>query len=188
MSRKTIFHQLSFLPKVRFDHGGDIGKGKRKTMRPFDPKKAMHVVLRSSRAKGTWSLLHPKNKLHIHRIIYETADRCGVRIYRFVNVGNHIHLLFRAKSRKNFQTFLRIISGIIATLVTGATKANPVGKFWDKLAYSRIVSWGREFKALHAYLIKNLLEALGVWNRKKFPDLKVVFLSLEEAGVPPPRI
>lgn len=34
-------------------------------------------------------------------------------------------------------------------------------RFWDGTAYSRIVSWGRELRALQTYLDKNRLEAVG---------------------------
>ncbi len=182
----TRTKQLSFLPKMRFDHGGDIGKGKRKERRPFDPKRPLHLVLRSVRAKGEWSLLHHKNKDRVRDIVYKTAEKEGVKIYSFANVGNHIHLLIFSKKKRHFQKFLRIIAGLIAIIITGATKANPVGRFWEKLAYSRIVTWGREYLTLKAYLIKNLLEASGLWNRKKYPDLGFAFASLREAGIPPP--
>jgi hypothetical protein len=35
-------------------------------------------------------------------------------------------------------------------------------KFWDLLIYSRVMTWGREFKVVSAYVIQNTLEALGV--------------------------
>jgi len=46
-------------------------------------------------------------------------------------------------------------------LVTGAGKGRPRGKFFDSIAYSKVVSWGREFSAAKAYLWKNALESLG---------------------------
>jgi REP element-mobilizing transposase RayT len=171
--------QLSFLPKIRLDHGGDLGKGKRKIARPFDPKRPLHVVLRSSRAQGKWSFLHPSHSKQVQQMIQETAQRHGIRIYRLANVGNHLHLLLSSKRKQDFQAFLRVIAGAIASWVTGAKKSNPVGRFWDQLAYSRIVSWGREFRTIHAYLIKNLFEAAGLWDREKHPDLRVVSLSPE---------
>ena len=33
--------QLSLLPKPRREYGGDASKGRRKTRRPFDPKRAL---------------------------------------------------------------------------------------------------------------------------------------------------
>jgi hypothetical protein len=154
--------QLSFLPPVRVQHGGDIRKGKRKLARPIDTKRPMHVVLRSVRARGEWSLLHRRNKARVFALAHETAKTFGVRIYRFSNVGNHIHLLVVARSRRAFQAFLRVLSGGIAFAVTGTRKGSPIGRFWDKLAYSRIVTWGSEFRVLETYFIKNLLESMGI--------------------------
>ena len=34
-------------------------------------------------------------------------------------------------------------------------------KFWDGLAYTRLVTWGRELNAVRAYLNKNGIEAIG---------------------------
>lgn len=143
------------------EHGGEHSKGKRKQARPIDTKCAIHVTLRSSRAKGSWSLLHPKHSRIIYQLISKLSDKHQVQIYRSVNVGNHMHLLIRAKTRESFHGFLRELAGKIAMLVTGARKGLSFGKFWDLLAYSRIITWGREFDSLHRYLIKNLFEAMG---------------------------
>ena len=172
--RLQTFQQLSFLPNARLDHGGETNIGKRKQARPFDPKRAIHLVLRSSRARGEWSFLSPSHSRKTERLIQFLADKNDIRIYRFANVGNHLHLLLRAKVRRSFQTFLRNLAGAIASLVTGAKKSNPIGKFWDHLAYTRIVSWGREFKGLQAYLVKNLFEAAGLLNRNKKSELEVI--------------
>ena len=57
-------------------------------------------------------------------------------------------------------------------IVTGAKKGRAVGRFWEKLAYSRVISWGREFLRLKAYLAKNTLEALGFSrSREKIDDV-----------------
>ena len=163
-------HQLSFLPKVSVAHGGELSIGKRKTARPLDPKRPLHIVMRSSRARGEWSLLRGRNRMHIQRIVDEAAAKHGVRIHRFVNVGNHLHLLVGARKRAAFQNFLREISGRIAALVTGSRKTHPIGakgeRFWDHLVYTRIVSWGRELKAVKTYFIKNIFEAEGLLTRK----------------------
>ena len=123
----------------------------------------------------------------IARIFRESWTRLptkhGVRIYRFVNVGNHLHLLIGARKRAAFQNFLREISGRIAALVTGSRKAHPIGekgrRFWDHLVYTRIVSWGRELKAVTTYFIKNIFEAEGLLTRKGIDSgLRVVRLGM----------
>jgi hypothetical protein len=86
------------------------------------------------------------------------ARQYGLRVYEFANAGNHLHILVRARRRVHLQHFLRAFAGIVARRVTGAEKGRPVGKFWDLLAYSRIVTWGRDFVGVRAYVIGNEVE------------------------------
>jgi len=71
--------------------------------------------------------------------------------------------------------------------ITGARKGSPVAQstdsqeystkrgFWDRLAYTRIVSWGRDLGNLEQYFIKNLFEAAGLLTRKaKKAGLRVI--------------
>jgi REP element-mobilizing transposase RayT len=163
-SRQLSFHSSPAFKdhKPRQEHGGAVRKGKRKLARPFSPDKAMHITLRSSRARGKWSFLKGANQKKIENLIYSRSSKYGVKILQFANVGNHIHLLMRASSKKNFQNYLRVLAGIIPRKVTGARKGVSVGKFWDDLIYSKIVSWGRQFNATNNYVFRNALEGFGV--------------------------
>jgi hypothetical protein len=83
-----------------------------------------------------------------------------VKVYRFANVGNHLHLLVKAESRASLQQFLKTFGGLAARAVTGARKGVKQGRFWERTAYSRLVPSGA-FKTVCAYLGKNRLEAIG---------------------------
>ena len=85
-----------------------------------------------------------------------------VRVYQFANVGNHLHLLARCRERRALQTFLRAFAGLIARAVTGAERGRPSGRFWDTLAYSRVITWGREYCSVRAYILDNEFEAGGL--------------------------
>lgn len=150
------------LSGLELEFGGKLRKGRRKIARPIDPKRSMHVVLRSSRARGKWSLLHPKNVRRVRAEVDRAAIRFRVKIHGFSNVGSHVHLIAKAPTREAFQRFLKTASGRIAAKVTGAKKGNSVGRFWDHLAYSRVVSWGRDFINTQIYHTKNLFEGEGV--------------------------
>lgn len=152
--------QLTLLKKDPVEYGGDTTKGRRKGVRPFSPRASLHVVVRSHRARGTWSLLHRRNRATIDRLVYKWAAAKRVKIYRYANVGNHLHLLVRAERREELQAFLKTFAGLAARAVTGAQKGIRTGKFWDQTAYSRIVPGGA-FRALCAYFGKNRLEAVG---------------------------
>lgn len=105
-------------------------------------------------------------KRHRNRVfitVHSAADRYRVRVHRFENVGNHLHLLISTPSREAFQNFLRTMSGAIAMFVTGAKKGQGLKKrFWDLLAWSRVVNWGRDFQVVKTYFFKNALESLGI--------------------------
>lgn len=146
----------------RIEHGGGIRKGKRKLARPFDPSKSLHVTLRSSRARGPWSFMKLNHQKKINRALYSHAAKFHIKIYRFANAGNHLHILLKARSRKNLGRFLKTIGGLIPRLITNARKGRIVGQFWDELVYSKVVQWGKHFKNTSAYVVKNTLEAFGI--------------------------
>jgi REP element-mobilizing transposase RayT len=170
--------QISFLPKPPKDHGGSLRPRRRKTARAIDPKQLLHTVLKSSRARGEWSMLSRRHRPHVDQAVARIARHHGVRLYRYANVGNHLHLLLKTPSRLAFQRFLKEAAGTVALIVTGAKKGAALPKneslrgFWDSLAYSRIVSWGREFRSVQQYFIKNLLEAAGLPGRHRPPTRK----------------
>ena len=178
--------QLSFLPKVGLDHGHGVKAGRRKEGRPLDPKRPIHLVLRSERAKGQWSMLHPKNRKRVNDFVVSTMAKHGVRKLQYANVGNHLHLVIRYRSRIQFQAFLRELTGRLACLITGATKAVPVDGFWQGLAYTKIVHWGRHLLRTLEYAILNQLEAQGM-SRLNARDL-LSGLRLESSGIGRPVV
>ena len=145
----------------RREHGGDLNENRRKLKRPLDPRQSLHVVMRSKRARGEWSFLHRRNRAGVEKILYTHAVRNQVTIERLANVGNHLHLLLRFRARQDLQRFFRTVAGLIPRAITGAQKGLRRGRFWDAPVYTRLVTWGRELKAVCAYLAKNRLEAIG---------------------------
>src|SRR5690349_19019378 len=110
--------QMSFLPAPIKEYGGDTRKGKRKIRRPFDPKRALHVTLKSSKARGMWSMLQKERRLQVQELLHDTADKYDIRLFRYANVGNHIHLLIQAKKREHLRAFLREFAGKLAAMIT----------------------------------------------------------------------
>jgi len=143
----------------RTEHGGDFRQGRRKLERPVSVRRPMHVVLRSERARGGWSM--KKHQTKIREALRACVSRSGVRVYDFANVGSHLHLLVRARRRDAFQRFLRTFAGIVARIVTGARRGQPLrgGPFWSGLAWSRVVAWGRDYWGLRHYIFRNRIEA-----------------------------
>jgi REP element-mobilizing transposase RayT len=146
----------------RSEHGGGIRRGKRKIARPIATRKPMHVILRSSRAVGEWSFLRKENRTAIETLLEKISRRYGIRVIKFQNVGNHLHLLVQGKSRVLLQSFLRTLPAKIALAITQAKKGAPQGRFFDEIIFSRVVEWGRDILRLKNYFFKNQLEAAGL--------------------------
>ncbi|MCC7404048.1 MAG: transposase [Bdellovibrionales bacterium] len=158
---------------VKKEFGGALLKRSHaKNPRPISTKNAMHLTLRSSRAKGRHSFLANRaRQVLIESKIREMAKKFGVSIYKLAIVGNHIHLLLRATSRRGFISFLRAITGIIARIVLGAergraqlakrgTRSKAEG-FWDQRPWTRVIAWMRDFANVKKYVKQNFREAMG---------------------------
>lgn len=115
MKRKS--QQLNLFKKDLRFHGGSLLYGRRKSVRPLSTKEAIHIVLRSSWGYGSNSFLLLKNKPAIERIILRTAKKYLVKVYRQAIISNHLHMIIKISSRKNYQTFIRVLSSLIASHV-----------------------------------------------------------------------
>ena len=166
--------------KTEKEFGGACLKNSHaKKARPIVTKKAMHLTLRSSRARGGKSFRASKERIHrIEKLVRKQAQAFAVEIYRYANVGNHLHLLVKAQSRKGFIRFLKAISGLIARIALGAErgKATVAGKagegskamltestkgFWDQRPWTRILFCWTDFKNVRKYVEQNFNEAMG---------------------------
>ncbi|MEQ1664496.1 MAG: hypothetical protein ABL927_03880 [Bdellovibrionales bacterium] len=153
--------------------GSYLKKSNPKTARPLSVKRTMHLVIRSSKATGARSLLHKSRQ--VFDIMYRQSQLHGVKIYRYANGGNHLHLVILPRSAIAFKKFIRATTGLIARLILGIErgpakfsktvraqydKSNNIN-FWDQRPFTRIVEWGRDFKNMCKYLMQNTLEATG---------------------------
>ena len=156
----ALLQQASFGDNVIAQHGGSARAGKRKTSRPLEPTLPLYVLLRSSRARGKWSLKRAGARATIDEILHELCQRHNIKLFAFATAMDQIHLLLRAKTRASFQSFLRAFAGLVARHITGARKGNPTGRFWDTLTYSRVLNWGEEFDTVQALLAAEDLDTL----------------------------
>lgn len=187
MKQKDFFTGTPFSAKK--EHGGALSAGRRRSRRPLSTKHALHLTLRSDFAYGKRSLL--RHRPAVERIMRKAAVRFQVSVYRHAVCSNHLHLLVRGKSRTRLQNFFRVFAGHLAQEILrefplsrqergGAPEpalARPKAaakncrrpphpknqrKFWALLIYSRVVSWGRDFRNVVRYILQNTLEALFV--------------------------
>lgn len=173
-TQRNLFDQLQVPSekreqKRRLTHGGAETKGKRKSRRPLATKKWIHLTLKSEVAKGKLSMLAQRNAKWINQLIKDKAMKFGVEVKEFVNMGNHIHFKLRITSRKLFQNFLRSVTTLIARFVTGARKGKSFGKFWQGLAFTRIVETSFEEWQLRGYFTANRIQRQhGYEAREKY--------------------
>jgi REP element-mobilizing transposase RayT len=154
-----LFARRRDLTTTHTEHGGRESRGHRKGERPVSVRRPMHLTLHSERARGPLSLL--RHERAVREALRACAHRTGVRVYDFANVGSHLHLLVRARRRSAFQAFLRSFAGIVARTATGAKRGRPLqgGPFWTALAWSRVVTWGRDYWGVRHYIFRNRIEA-----------------------------
>lgn len=185
---------LSTWKKDRFAFGGSLlKKSHAKGKRPFSKKLAVHLVLRSSQATGSRSLLRQERR--VSGVLLHEASVRGIKLHGAANAGNHLHLLVQAPSREQLSAFLRAISGRIAMLSSGARKGRPLSinsslsttRFWDQRPFSRLVSTGRDFANVLSYICLNSTEVAGFSRsgaRAMFREIRERMLRDEIARSP----
>ena len=142
------------------DFGGTLIKGNAREQRPLSTKRPLHLVMRSSLARGERSFLHPRRIKRVREIIYRAGASQNVKVYRFANSGNHLHLVVLPRSRAAYFRFIRSITGRVARLTLNVERGRGKGvKFWDALPFTRILEWGRDFQGTCDYLRQNVLGA-----------------------------
>lgn len=156
--------QLKLLKNEPKAYGGELLKKRkgRSGPRPLDTKNSMHVVLRSSYAKGGWSFRVGENPKKVDRILKKFSVKYGVRILSVANVGNHLHLHIQLGTRFGYKPFIRAVTAAIAMAITGMSRwKNLKIKFWDLRPYTRVVVGREAWRHLTKYIRLNQLEGMG---------------------------
>ena len=156
--RQTNFE---FLKDYKKQFGGSLLVGKRKSARPISTKHPLHLVLKSSDK----SYFNPTNS-QLEKIIRTQAEKYSITIYDYALNWSHIHVLLRVPSRRDYLAFIRTLTALIVAYLSKALGKNLKGLF-DLRPFTRVVSWGRDFKRAFDYQTLNQLEALGMITRVK---------------------
>jgi REP element-mobilizing transposase RayT len=135
--------------------------------------------LKSSSAKGLKSF--KLFDIEIETIIEVQAKRHFVKIYGAANAGNHLHLIVQAPAKEYLNAFLKALSARIAQTIEGRekeqTRESFEKPFWDARPYSRLLSWGRDFKNVCRYIGINTTESvLGLsreGTRQMFEEIQI---------------
>jgi putative transposase len=169
---QTKFRCTEFKSALSFG-GSLLTKRRNRHARPVSSKDSMHIVSKSSKARGNFSFRHGSNRANVQFILEKHCLKYGVTLIRFSNNFNHLHLHLKFPSRALYVRFIRSVTGQIAMAVTGANKTRSVKSifgrkgFWDHRPFSRVVKGFRGFKTANDYIRLNQLEAEGLVPKRK---------------------
>ncbi len=157
------------LGKLGDRFGGSLLKGHPKRGRPLESKLPIHVVLRATRG----GMRLPKSYATVNGIVNQTAKKYGVTVYKFANVGNHLHLLIKLPKVQRWAGFIRELTGRIAQFMRESVGVPSDESFWRFRPYTRIIrGWKQAFRTILEYIHLNHLEAEGFISRKETKTLK----------------
>lgn len=171
---RTIFYtfvhmknaQGHFIKKIKSAYGGSLLKTRkgRQGRRPLATRATMHLVLRSTKARGEMSFKRTQHSKAIARIVGKFSSKYGVQILSLANVGNHLHFHIKLGNRHTYCRFIRAVTSAIAMAVSGVSRwnAGDGSKFWDYRPFTRIIDGGMTaFLRLRDYVRINQLEGEG---------------------------
>ena len=112
----------------------------------------------------------------INREVTRICRKHGVKLYKYANVGNHLHLLIKLRTRRGWSAFIRELSGRLAQIAQGLNgQQSATMKFWKDRPFTRIVrGWRKAFQLAKEYVELNILEAEGFIRRSEIRDLKAL--------------
>src|SRR3989344_8117631 len=95
---------------------------------PRSTQESMHLVLRSTKAKGEWSFRRPQNQKRLRSLLTRFTGKYGIRVLSLANVGNHLHFHLKIKTRKDYTSFIRALTGAIVVAITCSSRWKPLKK------------------------------------------------------------
>lgn len=138
--------------------GGSNLVGKRKVARPLATHRPLHLVLKSSQARGALSFLNHRTILD--QVLRRISRKWGVQIKNRVWVCNHIHMTIQLASRVQYRN----------TLVNALSQkvGRTLERFFDHRPFSRVIEWGRDLVNIKNYLLLNEMQNFGLrkWKRQ----------------------
>ena len=149
--------------KKTFFGGTLLKKSHAKVARPLSTKHAMHLIFRSSQARGGWSFLQPYNVKLIQNIIKRQGKTFRITLLAQKNAGTYLQFVIRGKTKNEIKNFIRTISALIARYTQRVHKGSAAKKeFWDQRPFTRIVEGYTGLRVALGNIVQNELEALGV--------------------------
>lgn len=155
--------QKAFFKLDKLYYGGTYRNSRKgRKARPISCRDTMHLILKSSRAKGAWSFRAAANKQKVIALLAKFAAKNGIVIHSIANANNHLHVHLRLTTRHTYRAFIRAVTAAIAMAITGASRWKKLKeKFWDYRPFTRVVKGRRGFLTLRDYIHVNQIENAG---------------------------
>jgi REP element-mobilizing transposase RayT len=131
-----------FQEKIRHEFSGSLLKGKRKSARPLDSRKPIHLVF-----KATTSLTLLKNRKKIEEILFKYAKDHGIKIQDCGIHADHLHLAITIPNRVQYIKWVRATTSVLVQKIQKLK--------WKLRPYTRITEWGQAYQKLKRYIWKN---------------------------------
>lgn len=153
--------------------GGEGLAGHRKSTRPLSRKDVVHVVMKSSQARGSNSLLGPCQARMVRQVLRLQSQKTGVRLLKVINLGMYLHLTLRIPSRKAYTDFIRASSGLIARKIlkkerggamvaSGKASIKSQKGFWDSRPLTQILRADGGWRSLFRQWQENMNQARNI--------------------------
>jgi REP element-mobilizing transposase RayT len=170
MHGQKRFGQKEFKPPKHAFGGALLKNSNAKVKRPLDSKLPIHLVLRATKS----AMRLPKTFGKVNAEVDRVCKKHGVTLYKYANVGNHLHFVLKIPGRPRWAAFIRELTGRIAQVTQGITgQQKGSEKFWLQLPFTRVVQgWRKAFRTALDYVELNWLEAEGFISRKQTKTLK----------------
>ncbi|RYZ78834.1 MAG: hypothetical protein EOP06_28335 [Proteobacteria bacterium] len=107
----------------------------------------------------------------MEKILRDQAALHKIKLFRVSLNWSHIHILMQTPSRAAYNKFIRGVTALLVAFVSKKIGKSCAGLF-DLPPFTRIVSWGREFRKLMDYHDLNDMEARGLCRRVKKAAVK----------------
>lgn len=183
MSRKRDTRKFDELRLRRLKAFGGplLRKAKHRTSRPITSKSPMHLVLKSSKAKGSWSFLHVHHQKKLRLMILQYGRKYRIKIRELSFANEVIHMLIAIRSKNDYLKFIRTITCAIAMKISKMNrlshrdkKTKSKLKFWDFRPLTTVAEsrWGSYKKILGEF--KFLIESTRAFRLIEF-DRRVTF-------------
>ncbi len=164
-ARKNQQQAFDFFKKrIPKTFGGQALQGKRKSKRPLSVKSAIHLVIKSEKAKGALSFVSHQSVLG--KAISAISKKWNITVYDKAVNFDHVHFVIKIKSELDYRSWIRELTSEIVRLISVRT-GSKLTQFFSLRPWTRILHWGRDFKNVRNYLVLNQMEVVGLRPTKK---------------------